>query len=137
MNAAVASSSPKSMYSTIPTAPSITPVRSSIRPAGSRQDRRNASAARASSWAGSRRAPGRFCGGSSSIPASSSLCARTAAGMLVAEHQFRRIIGYSDLAKVVIAIERRHLTLNTPERHNRHSNTASPKRSLPSDHQSP
>ena len=34
----------------------------------------------------------------------------TAAGMLVAEQQFRRIIGYRDLAKLVIAIERRHLT---------------------------
>ena len=33
----------------------------------------------------------------------------TAAGMLQAEQQFRRIIGYSDLAKLVIAIERRHL----------------------------
>jgi putative transposase len=31
----------------------------------------------------------------------------TAAGMLVAEQQFRRIIGYRDLAKLVIAIERR------------------------------
>ncbi len=29
----------------------------------------------------------------------------TAAGMLVAEQQFRRIIGYKDLAKLVIAIE--------------------------------
>jgi putative transposase len=36
----------------------------------------------------------------------------TAAGMLVAEAQFRRIIGYSDLAKLVIAIERHHLTTN-------------------------
>ncbi len=35
----------------------------------------------------------------------------TAAGMLQAEQQFRRIIGYRDLAKLVIAIERRHLTL--------------------------
>ena len=34
----------------------------------------------------------------------------TAAGMLVAEQQFRRIIGYRDLAKLVIAIER-HATL--------------------------
>ena len=34
----------------------------------------------------------------------------TAAGMLVAEQQFRRIIGYRDLAKLVIAIER-HSTL--------------------------
>ncbi len=32
----------------------------------------------------------------------------TAAGMLEAERQFRRIIGYRDLAKLVIAIERRH-----------------------------
>jgi len=38
----------------------------------------------------------------------------TAAGMLVAEQQFRRIIGYRDLAKLVIAIERRHATLPTP-----------------------
>ena len=30
----------------------------------------------------------------------------TAAGMLVAEQQFRRIIGYRDLAKLVMAIER-------------------------------
>jgi putative transposase len=34
----------------------------------------------------------------------------TAAGMLQAEQQFRRIIGYSDLATLVIAIERRRLT---------------------------
>jgi hypothetical protein len=34
----------------------------------------------------------------------------TAAGMLVAEQQFRGIIGYRDLAKLVIAIER-HSTL--------------------------
>jgi putative transposase len=37
----------------------------------------------------------------------------TAAGMLVAEQQFRRIIGYRDLAKLVIAIER-HALLTTP-----------------------
>jgi hypothetical protein len=38
----------------------------------------------------------------------------TAAGMLVAEQQFRRIIGYRDLAKLVIAIERHtHLTDQT------------------------
>ena len=30
----------------------------------------------------------------------------SAAGMLVAEQQFRRIIGYRDLAKLVIAVER-------------------------------
>jgi putative transposase len=30
----------------------------------------------------------------------------TAAGMLVAEQQFRRIIGYRDLAKLITAIER-------------------------------
>jgi transposase-like protein len=43
----------------------------------------------------------------------------SAAGMLQAEQQFRRIIGYSDLAKLVTAIERRHLTLkalNNPQR---------------------
>jgi len=33
----------------------------------------------------------------------------TAAGMLVAEQQFRRIIGYRNLAKLVIAIERHAL----------------------------
>ena len=33
----------------------------------------------------------------------------TAAGMLVAEQQFRRVIGYRDLAKLVIAIERHAL----------------------------
>ena len=38
----------------------------------------------------------------------------TAAGMLVAEQQFRRIIGYRDLAKLVIAIER-HALLVAPK----------------------
>jgi putative transposase len=38
----------------------------------------------------------------------------TAAGMLQAEQQFRRIVGYSDLAKLVTAIERRHLTAKVP-----------------------
>jgi putative transposase len=37
----------------------------------------------------------------------------TAAGMLQAEQQFRRIIGYTDLAKLVIAIEHRHLLLHS------------------------
>lgn len=37
----------------------------------------------------------------------------TAAGMLVAEQQFRRIIGYRDLAKLVIAVER-HALRTTP-----------------------
>ena len=36
----------------------------------------------------------------------------TAAGMLVAEHQFRRIIGYRHLAKLVIAIERHAIRLD-------------------------
>jgi putative transposase len=40
----------------------------------------------------------------------------TAAGMLVAEQQFRRIIGYRDLAKLVIAIER-HTLLVAPKDH--------------------
>src|SRR5215203_4243444 len=43
----------------------------------------------------------------------------TAAGMLVAEQQFRRIIGYRDLAKLVIAIER-HPILAAPNDHIRH-----------------
>jgi transposase-like protein len=38
----------------------------------------------------------------------------TAAGMLQAEQQFRRVIGYTDLSKLVIAIQRRHLTLESP-----------------------
>ena len=37
----------------------------------------------------------------------------TAAGMLVAEQQFRRIIGYRDLAKLVIAIERHSMIVPT------------------------
>jgi putative transposase len=37
----------------------------------------------------------------------------TAAGMLQAEQQFRRIVGYSDLAKLVTAIEQRHLTVES------------------------
>src|SRR3954462_6577383 len=40
----------------------------------------------------------------------------TAAGMLVAEQQFRRIIGYRDLAKLIIAIERHTLTANPKDR---------------------
>jgi len=42
----------------------------------------------------------------------------TAAGMLVAEQQFRRIIGYRDLAKLVIAIER-HAILVASKNRNR------------------
>lgn len=38
----------------------------------------------------------------------------TAAGMLVAEQQFRRIIGYSDLATLVVAIERHALHTTLP-----------------------
>jgi putative transposase len=37
----------------------------------------------------------------------------TAAGMLVAEQQFRRIIGYRDLAKLVIAVERHVLAVSS------------------------
>ncbi len=42
----------------------------------------------------------------------------TAAGMLVAEQQFRRIVGYRDLANLVIAIERQAVgvTADNPER---------------------
>ena len=39
----------------------------------------------------------------------------TAAGMLVAEQQFRRIIGYRDLAKLVIAIERHAILVASPK----------------------
>jgi len=42
----------------------------------------------------------------------------TAAGMLIAEQQFRRIIGYRDLAKLVIAIER-HALRAAPTDHTR------------------
>src|SRR3954464_4213040 len=38
----------------------------------------------------------------------------TAAGMLVAEQQFRRIIGYRDLATLVIAVERHALRTASP-----------------------
>jgi hypothetical protein len=38
----------------------------------------------------------------------------TAAGMLEAERQFRKVIGYRDLAKLAIAIER-NLTLPQPQ----------------------
>jgi putative transposase len=40
----------------------------------------------------------------------------TAAGMLQAEAQFRRIMGYSDLAKLVTRIEHRHLLLHSQNR---------------------
>jgi transposase-like protein len=49
----------------------------------------------------------------------------SAAGMLQAEQQFRRIIGYSDLAKLVIAIERRHLALEALDNPERSSDTES------------
>ena len=48
----------------------------------------------------------------------------TAAGMLQAEQQFRRIIGYRDLAKLVIAVER-HARTAAPENHARQE-TAEP-----------
>jgi hypothetical protein len=38
----------------------------------------------------------------------------TAAGMLAAEQQFRRIMGYRDLARLLVAIER-HATASTPK----------------------
>ena len=42
----------------------------------------------------------------------------TAAGMLVAEQQFRRIVGYRHLATLVIAIERHatHIAATNPDR---------------------
>jgi len=48
----------------------------------------------------------------------------TAAGMLVAEQQFRRIIGYRDLAKLVIAIERHALLI--AEKNRDHQETRQP-----------
>jgi len=45
----------------------------------------------------------------------------TAAGMLQAERQFRRIVGYRDLAKLVIAIER-HAILVSENNHDRQEN---------------
>jgi putative transposase len=48
----------------------------------------------------------------------------TAAGMLVAEQQFRRIIGYRDLAKLVIAVER-HALIAAPKKIDRQE-TAEP-----------
>ena len=50
----------------------------------------------------------------------------TAAGMLVAEQQFRRIIGYRDLAKLVIAIER-HATHHADNTTHTTLPTAAPK----------
>jgi putative transposase len=50
----------------------------------------------------------------------------TAAGMLVAEQQFRRIIGYRDLAKLIIAIERRHAAQRTDSTTHTTPSTAAP-----------
>ena len=44
----------------------------------------------------------------------------TAAGMLVAEQQFRRIIGYRDLADLVIAVERHAVHTPPPNNTARH-----------------
>ena len=70
----------------------------------------------------------------------------TAAGMLVAEQQFRRIIGYRDLAKLVAAIER-HTARAAPSnpRHrrsrrdttNRYCLTVKSRRPLPKFHHDP
>ena len=49
----------------------------------------------------------------------------TSAGMLQAEQQLRRVIGYTDLSKLVIAIERRHLTLESPVNRERIKDTNS------------
>ena len=62
----------------------------------------------------------------------------TAAGMLVAEQHFRRIIGYGALAKLVIAIERRHWPWPAPPRPSRRPRPRNPRpRSLPFDRQDP
>ncbi len=60
----------------------------------------------------------------------------TAAGILQAEQQFRRIVGYSDLATLVTAIKHRHLAVKTPTRHDpprRRPPPRMPISSLPSD----
>jgi hypothetical protein len=44
----------------------------------------------------------------------------TAAGMLLAEQQFRRIIGYRDLAKLVIQVERHALLIAEKNHHPHH-----------------
>ena len=45
------------------------------------------------------------------------MCLRwTAAGMLEAEQQFRKVVGYSDLAKLALAVER-DLTLERVSTH--------------------
>ena len=48
----------------------------------------------------------------------------TAAGMLLAEQQFRRIVGYRDLAKPVIAVERHALPI--PENNHSRQEPAQP-----------
>ncbi len=49
---------------------------------------------------------------------SGDMCLRwTAAGMLEAETQFRKVIGYTDLAKLALAVERDLLAQRTPIRH--------------------
>jgi hypothetical protein len=53
----------------------------------------------------------------------------TAAGMLEAEQQFRRVIGYRDLAKLAVAIEQDLTTKNIPS-----STPRTPLRSSPPDH---
>ena len=64
---------------------------------------------------------------------SGDMCLRwTAAGMLEAEQQFRKIIGYTDLAKLAVAVERDLATPRAAARH--HNATARPLRSRPPDH---
>ena len=63
---------------------------------------------------------------------SGDMCLRwTAAGMLEAEQQFRKIIGYSDLAKLAIAVERDLAAQRAPAHP---TTTERPLRSPPSDH---
>jgi hypothetical protein len=63
----------------------------------------------------------------------------TAAGMLVAEQQFRRIIGYRDLATLVIAVERHALRAapNTPRPQGPLPSDRQPRRSPPKFHDDP
>jgi len=59
------------------------------------------------------------------------MCLRwTAAGMLEAERQFRKIIGYTDLAKLAIAVERDLAAKRTIEPPHTTTATAAPEVAL-------
>ncbi len=58
---------------------------------------------------------------------SGDMCLRwTAAGMLEAETQFRKVVGYSDLAKLAVAIERDLATRRAPIHTTTHEEALTP-----------